>query len=133
MTITGIVIEGCYFNEEETYLQYKNDYKKGIYLLGELRNKYNLNLREWRKLNKRLSSDLGISTRGGNNRKYNGLFDIESVYFCKSSFSDKTKKLRKCFFLKVDGKHINGVGGFVDFLSPKIINDLIHDELVENE
>lgn len=57
------------------------------------------------------------------NAKYE-LWDNQKVHYHKSRGNGLD--IRKCFLLKYDGKDIR-VGGFVDFVSPTLINDFIRE------
>lgn len=119
------LIEGCGYDEDEIFLQYRKDYVTGKYKLGDLRLKYELPRRVYKRFNKQLRRELGVETRGGgNNEKYKTFFNIEKVAFIKSNFKN-TVKPRKCFYLKYENNFVKGVGGFIDFYTPELISNII--------
>lgn len=72
----------------------------------------------------------------GNNSwfaKYGNLWDTSFVEYFKSNMTKYNREPNpcRCFGLKYNGKYIP-IGYFIDFLSPKIIGDLIN-EFVEDD
>lgn len=65
--------------------------------------------------------------------KYFNLWDISCVHYFKADMTKYNRKPNpcKCFGLKYDNKNIP-IGRFVDFVTPKIISDLI-DEFTEED
>lgn len=65
--------------------------------------------------------------------RYSNLWDIKSIEYDKSNMFRNNRKPNpcKCFYLKYK-RYKLPIGGFVDFVTPKIISDLI-DEFIEED
>lgn len=66
--------------------------------------------------------------------KYDDLWDISSVHYFKADMTKYNRKPNpcKCFGLKYKGKDVP-VGKFVDFVTPKIICDLMNEFIEEDD
>ena len=58
-----------------------------------------------------------------------GLWDLKIIQYHKGVMNNNNREPNptKCFYLKYNAKTIN-IGGFIDFITPTIINDLIINE-----
>lgn len=74
--------------------------------------------------------NMGVDTKG----KYNNWWDVSCVHYCKSDMlkDNGGNNPRKAFKVVYNGYNLP-IGGFIDFVSPKIIGDLINEFIEEGE